>query len=241
MRREGPRFSTVPGRLGVGQPGAPYTNPFSGEGYCERNCAASTDAAGYRSCKTFNHVVTVWRNFDVGTDYKICNRKSGKCLDVAEGSTAAGAALVQNAFGASTTSQRWRITQLAPSQYQVLNVKSNFALDVASAQAANGTAILQRPFSGTGTQKWTFKPTKDGYYQIHISGTPRSSLNIKGGSTGNGATAEQWDWNSWDSQNGGSCPPTDIRSNKKGAVGIPTAPFPIHVVKRPQAAVRREG
>ena len=43
---------------------------------------------GYKSCAGFNHVVTVWRNFDPNTDYKVCARSSGKCLDVQGASTA---------------------------------------------------------------------------------------------------------------------------------------------------------
>src|SRR3569833_544835 len=55
----------VPGRIGAGQPGAPYKNPFSGSGYCKDNCAAQDyphQADGYKACYGWNHVVTVWRN-----------------------------------------------------------------------------------------------------------------------------------------------------------------------------------
>ncbi len=76
---------TVPGRLGAGQSGAPYSDPFGTPGPCTPSCTASSAttngvADGYSSCNGYTHVVTVWRNFDVNTKYKITNRVTGKCL-----------------------------------------------------------------------------------------------------------------------------------------------------------------
>ena len=95
---------TVPGRIGANGTTGPYTNPFnSGKGYCKDACVPQdipNQNDGYKACKGFNHVVTVWRNvdtsanvagssaaFDPAMDYKVCNRSSGMCLDVAGGST----------------------------------------------------------------------------------------------------------------------------------------------------------
>ena len=86
---------TVPGRLGAGQSNAPYYDPFGTPGPCARYCTASSAttngvADGFSTCNGYTHVVTVWRNFDVNTQYKIINRQTGKVLEVAGSSTAAG-------------------------------------------------------------------------------------------------------------------------------------------------------
>ncbi|HEX3697956.1 MAG TPA: carbohydrate-binding protein [Polyangia bacterium] len=59
---------TVPGRLGVNQNGAPYTNPYAGSGYCDSSCTmggASGKIDGAASCpadgRTWTHPLTVWR------------------------------------------------------------------------------------------------------------------------------------------------------------------------------------
>jgi len=56
---------TVPGRIGAGQSGAPYKNPFPGSGYCKDACTPQdmpNQNDGYKACVGWNHVVTVWRN-----------------------------------------------------------------------------------------------------------------------------------------------------------------------------------
>src|SRR6185295_8566524 len=55
----------VPGRIGAGQNGAPYKNPFGGNGYCKDNCTPEDiphENDGYKACIGWNHPVTVWRN-----------------------------------------------------------------------------------------------------------------------------------------------------------------------------------
>ena len=89
---------TVPGRLGVGQTNAPYFDPFGTPGPCASSCTASSAktngvADGYSTCYGYTHVVTVWRNFDVNTQYSICDRENTKCIEVAGSSTSNGAAI----------------------------------------------------------------------------------------------------------------------------------------------------
>ena len=54
----------VPGRIGATQVGAPYTDPFPKTGYCTDGCTAAdmpNQAAGFKACNGWNHVMTVWR------------------------------------------------------------------------------------------------------------------------------------------------------------------------------------
>ena len=68
-----------------GRTNAPYTDPFGTPGPCQYNCTShGTD--GFDKCGNYTHVVTVWRNFDVNTQYKICNKGNTKCLEVASSS-----------------------------------------------------------------------------------------------------------------------------------------------------------
>ena len=50
---------------------------------------------GFTRCGARTRVITVYREFDAVTDYKICNRQSGLCLDVAANSLTEGAAFDQ--------------------------------------------------------------------------------------------------------------------------------------------------
>ena len=94
---------TVPGRLGAGQSNAPYYDPFGTPGPCAAHCTASSAktngvADGFSSCYGYTHVVTVWRNFDVNTQYKIVTGRPARCLEVAGSSTSAGAAIQERTY-----------------------------------------------------------------------------------------------------------------------------------------------
>jgi hypothetical protein len=152
---------TVPGRLGAGQTNAPYYDPFGTPGPCSASCTASSAktngvADGYSTCYGYTHVVTVWRNFDVNTQYRICNRQIGKCLEVAGSSTSAGAAIQFRTYSGASN-QKWTITQTAAGKYKVVNVATGKALDTAGSSITDGAAIVQQTYSGTATQQWAFK------------------------------------------------------------------------------------
>jgi hypothetical protein len=181
----------VPGRLGANQLDAPYLNPFAAiGGDCKRYCTAQdipNQNDGYKACHGFNHVITVWRNFDPGTAYKICNKASGKCLDSA-GSLTEGAKIVQKGY-TSAASQKWNIIQVSPKRYRVVNVSSKKTLDVYAKLTANGTAIIQSTYNGATNQLWSFTSMANGSGLLQIStalnanvllAVPSSGLNTEG-------------------------------------------------------------
>jgi hypothetical protein len=183
---------TVPGRLGVGQSNAPYTDPFGSPGPCASYCTASSAktnnvADGFSACNGYTHVVTVWRNFDVNTQYKIVNKQNGKALEVAGSSTAAGAAIQQRTYSGASN-QKWTITQTAAGKYKVVNVASGKALDLTGSSTAEGTALVQQSYSGTATQQWAFTSLADqaGSYTINPSGKLASAMWPITGWTGDG-------------------------------------------------------
>jgi hypothetical protein len=197
---------TVPGRLGVGQATAPYTNPFGTPGPCDWYCAKSSAttngvADGFTSCNGYAHVVTVWRNFDVSTQYKIVNKQNGKVLEVAGGSTSAGAAIQQRAYSGGSN-QKWTITQISTGKYKVINVKSGKALDLNGSSTTDGTALVQQTYGGKATQLWSFQSLADqaGNYEISPSGKLSSTVWPASGSTTDGAAVQAITYNTSDAQ-----------------------------------------
>ncbi len=173
----------VAGRIGA-TAGSPYVNPFaSGTTYCKDHCTAQDQPNqddGYKACNGWNHVVTVWRNFDPNTDYKVCNRATGKCLNVDGGSTGDGAKVVQSTYASSNTSMRWRMVQTAPGQYKFTNKKSGKVMDIFGQSTANGTALIQYTSYNTTNQRFSFTPTGDGFYKFSPVSNTAASLDVPG-------------------------------------------------------------
>jgi len=197
---------TVPGRLGVGQSNAPYTDPFGTPGPCASYCTASSTktnnvADGFSACNGYTHVVTVWRNFDVNTQYKIANKQNGKVLEVVGSSTAAGASIQQRTY-AGTSNQKWTITQISAGKYKVVNVNSGKALDLTGSSTADNTALVQQTYSGTATQQWSFQSLGDqaGNYEISPSGKLASTIWPAAGSMNDGAAAQAITYSTTDAQ-----------------------------------------
>jgi hypothetical protein len=181
-------LGVVPGRLGAGQAAAPYKNPFPGTGYCQDYCTGAPSphtGDGYQACYGFNHVVTVWRNFDPATSYKICNRADGRCLDTVFGGTADLTRITTTKY-TGTSSQKWRIVQFSPGNYKLTNAKAGRVLDVWGGVPIEGVETLLFDASNLATsQLWNFLPTGDGNYRFTPGTNIFSSLTT-------GPTVKQW-------------------------------------------------
>ncbi len=190
---------TVPGRLGANS-NAPYTDPFGSTSLCSAYCTAhGTD--GFDKCGNYTHVVTVWRNFDVNTQYKICNKQNTKCLEVAGSSKTAGAAIQQRTF-ASAANQKWTITQISPKHYKVVNVNSGMALDLTGGSTNDNTALIQSSYSGTASQQWSFQSLADqlGSYEISPPAKTASTIWPASGVATDGAAIQAVTYNTNDAQ-----------------------------------------
>ncbi len=197
--------ATVPGRLGANA-NAPYSDPFGSPGPCAGYCTASSSATngvsdGYTSCQSYTHVVTVWRNFDVNTQYKICNKQNTKCLGVVGSSKTAGAAIEQRTF-ASGTNQKWTITQISAKHYKVVNVNSGLALDLTGSSMNDNTPLIQASYSGTATQQWSFQSLGDqlGTYEVSPASKTASTIWPASGVATDGAAIQAITYNTNDAQ-----------------------------------------
>jgi hypothetical protein len=192
----------VPGRLGASA-GTIIRNKYSDyRSYCMNQCLAANSpnqGDGYKSCSGWNHVVTVWRNFDPNTDYKVCNRRTGKCLDVYYGSTAEGAGIVQYDYNGGAN-QLWKITQVSPGKYKFMNKKSWKVMDIYGGRANNGAPLVQWNWNGGPNQQWAFTPTGDGYYKFGPASATASALEIPNGTATSGAKVQQWSYFNGDYQ-----------------------------------------
>ena len=172
--------AVVPGRLGAQQVGSPYKNPFTGAGLCNANCVGVTsythwDALGnpdvpdgYTKCGTRTRVVTVYRDFDAVTDYKICNRQSGLCLDVAGNATTEGATFDQLTY-VSQPRDKFRIVKVGGFDYS-FKVQSTGKMVSFPASTTTDTTLASVKQLAAGSagahQGWFINPTGTGYFRI---------------------------------------------------------------------------
>jgi hypothetical protein len=173
------------GRMGspFGNSSAVLTSPYGWQydgatsqnvpAYCSTGgCTIQNE--GYASCPdptgattghpAWNHVVTVWRNFESTQLYKICNKSSGKCLGVVAGSTASGANIEQRAY-AGAAGQTWKVLQVSQGVYKIINKTSGMSLDV------NGTQVVQKPYVSQGFPI-TYLSSEPGYVNLRTSSNP---------------------------------------------------------------------
>jgi hypothetical protein len=163
-------FGVVPGRLGATQTGSPYTNPYGKDVLCRDRCTAAggpSNTDGFSSCPSqiygrpaYKHTVTVYRNYEVTTPYKICDKANGMCLD-ATGSTA-GAAVVQNSYNASDAGQKWTVAMVSPGKYKIIHTASGLALGSSGGKTTAGTALALGAYTGGPTQIFSAQSMADG-------------------------------------------------------------------------------
>jgi hypothetical protein len=77
----------------------------------------------------------------------------GVDLDVASGSTAAGAAVVQST-PSSRDSQKWTLTDAGSGYYKVKNVGSGLSVGVAQSSTSDGAAVIQWNDLSVDDQPW---------------------------------------------------------------------------------------
>ena len=183
-------LGTVPGRLGVGQSNAPYTDPFGSSALCSKYCtAANSTLDGYTNCNGFKHVITVYRDWDPNTDYKICSRSAGTCLSVSGSSTSDGAVIVLGSYS-SGANQKFRIARISNGVYKICGTQSGKCL------SPNGSALQQKTYAGS-TQQWNVTAHVGAYgYYFGCSMGAGTCAAVSGSSllmdTYHNITAQQW-------------------------------------------------
>ncbi|MEL1265283.1 di-heme oxidoredictase family protein [Pseudoxanthomonas putridarboris] len=123
--------------------------------------------------------------------YRIGSVHSGLCVEVAGGSTANGAPLVQAACDGTLRWQFFDITQTATGQYKLVNLHSGKAADIPAGSGANNIVIQQWDDNGTGAQRFRLQRTAvtDRYRIVNVNNG--KCFNVAQASTSPGASLEQ--------------------------------------------------
>ncbi|MER5307738.1 RICIN domain-containing protein [Streptomyces sp. NPDC002773] len=129
----------------------------------------------------------------VGTWETLKASHSGKCADVADRSTADGAALIQWGCGNTVNQQFW-LKPVANGRVQIVARYSGKCLAPRDGSTADGAAIAQYTCNGTTAQQW--KVTGSGG-TVQLSGVQSNKcLDVMNTATSDGTPLIQWSCNS---------------------------------------------
>jgi hypothetical protein len=125
------------------------------------------------------------------TSFRLMNKKSGKFLDVAGGSTENGGDAVQNPKSAGTaTSQDWSLDYDTAGYQRLVNKKSSKVLEVPSESTADGAVLDQWSDNGGDHQSWLVIDLGGGAYRVKNKKSGKY-LGVVGGASTDGAAVEQ--------------------------------------------------
>lgn len=129
-------------------------------------------------------------SIDTSATYTIVGVQSGKCVEVAGGSTASGANL-QIFTCNGVTQQQFRAEAMDSGFYRIRNVKSNLCLDVSGASTADGARLVQSTCGTGGSQQWSFTDVAIGVERITNRGSGKA-IDVMGLATTDGTGLQQW-------------------------------------------------
>lgn len=128
----------------------------------------------------------------VAATYTLTNRNSGKCLEVAGGSSADGANVQQYACNGGAH-QRWRLEDLGDDTHRLLNVSTGKVLDTENCSAADGADLRQWSWLNNTCQRFRFVATDGGHVRILNQATGKVA-DVADCSTADAADVRQWTW-----------------------------------------------
>ena len=129
----------------------------------------------------------------VSGEYVIVNTKSGRALDVKNGSRKMEAN-VQLYDQNSTLAQKFIVHDLGNGFVTIENANSRHYLDVTGGSSANAANVQQYRNNGTMAQRWIIHTNADGTFSF-VNAKSSKALDIANGATGNGANVQQYDYN----------------------------------------------
>ncbi|GAA4702942.1 family 43 glycosylhydrolase [Phytohabitans rumicis] len=127
------------------------------------------------------------------TAYRIVNRNSGKCLEVAGQSTADGANIQQWTCN-SGNNQRWRIEDMADDTSRLVNVGSGKVADVANCGTADGVDIRQWSWLNNTCQRFRLVLSAAGGWVRLVNASTGKVADVANCGTADGADVRQWTW-----------------------------------------------
>lgn len=133
-----------------------------------------------------------------GGIYKITCKVSGKVLDIADKSTAAGAKL-QQWTNYETTNQQFKVEKQSDGYYKITAMHSGLVLDVPNSSTSNSVQLQQWTDNGTSAQRWSIVDAGGGYYKI-VSKVSGLAMDVRSSQTTDGAVVQQYTDNGTDAQ-----------------------------------------
>ncbi|WP_437825603.1 endo-1,4-beta-xylanase [Sorangium sp. So ce1153] len=147
--------------------------------------AEQADEDGYELDESAESVT-----IDTAATYTLVGVQSGKCVDVAGGSTADAAAM-QIATCNGSTRQQFRMESAGGGYYRIRNVNSNRCLDVAGASTSDGAAVQQYSCWTGENQQWSFTDVATGVVRLTARNSGKS-LDVYARGTADGTALVQW-------------------------------------------------
>lgn len=132
----------------------------------------------------------------IGTG-SLINQNSGKCADIAGGSTANGAEVTQYTCGAGAN-QRWSLRDVGNGYYQFVSGLTGKCLDVIGASNADGAKVAQYTCSSGSNQQWQLRAV--GLYFQLVARHSGKCLDVPAGSTENSTRLKQYECNTGTNQ-----------------------------------------
>lgn len=127
---------------------------------------------------------------DTNATYRIVGVHSGKCVEVAGGTTTSLAQL-QIATCVTEKRQQFRLESMGRGYYRLRNVNSGLCADVEGYSTSDGARVIQYAGRTGYNQQWSITDVATGIERL----TPRHSgkaLDVNGWGTANGTRVQQW-------------------------------------------------
>ena len=150
-----------------------------------------------------NYRGSVTKNFEIykdafkaGTYMASSALKSNFVMDVADGSTGAGAG-IQLYSSNGTDAQRFKIQKTGDGYYTIQNIKSDLYLTLYTtwADLKNGQQVTQRSYTGGMSQKWCMEQNSDGTYTVVSAMDSNMAIDVANGKAFNCAVVQVWESN----------------------------------------------
>ncbi|GAA1185205.1 GH43 family beta-xylosidase [Kitasatospora gansuensis] len=125
--------------------------------------------------------------------YTFVNRSSGKCLDLADGSSADGANVrLWTCNGAAA--QKWRVEDQADDTSRLVNVASGKVLDLADCSGADGADLRQWSWLNNTCQRFRLVLSDSGGWVRLANAATGKVADVANCGTADGADVRQWTW-----------------------------------------------
>ncbi|NYI07706.1 family 43 glycosylhydrolase [Allostreptomyces psammosilenae] len=127
------------------------------------------------------------------TAYTLVNRNSGKCLDLAGGSSADGANVQQWTCNGGAN-QQWRVEDMGDDTSRLVNVATGKVLDTADCSTADGADLRQWSWLNNTCQRFRFVVTDTGGWVRLTNANSGKVADVADCGTADGVDVRQWSW-----------------------------------------------